>query len=286
MKHSPALNALNPPLPNSSFIPENYLPTKIYEKCPNAEGLWLVNINTGEYHEANCKSYSCPFCSVKKKQRLYSALQGYLSQFHNIKLFTFTIRSSLFPSPELSVKPSSEIWRRFINNVRRSKLLSFEEKNFDYVRVSEYTKKGFVHFHVIIHTFLPLKIINGIWWDAINQVCHTRGRHGNIDISKRKHTAKSSASYVCKYVLKSAVVCYLKHRLYSKSKSCVLFKKKESTHEWIFVNARHSPLDLEALSFSSQLRKTEKEKEKNFTEFLLNEFKDGDITLQIIVNSS
>jgi hypothetical protein len=286
MNNSPVHNALNPPdsyvLPNLDYNQ----PIKLFDHCPNAEGLWLVNLKTGEYHEANCKSYSCPYCSTKKKQRLYSALRSYLSQFTNIKLFTFTIRSSLFASPELSVKPSSEIWRRFINNVRRCSFLSYEEKNFDYVRVSEYTKKGFVHFHVIVHTYLPLKILNNIWWTAINQVCHTKGRHGNIDISKHKHTSKSAAGYVCKYVLKSAVVCYLKHRLYSKSKSCILFKKKVSNGEWLFVNARNSRIDLEALSFSSQKRKDDRKKEKNFEEFLLNEFGNGDISLQIVVNSS
>ena len=253
--------------------------------CERCNGLFFLNINSGEFLNANCKAYCCEYCGPKKAYRLQLAFTDYFKQFKHLRLFTFTFRTSIFNNTFDVQKASSQIWRRFINNLRRSTSLSNFQKNVDYVRVIEFTRKGYPHFHVFFTEYLPVQVIRGLWNNAINTVCNTKGNNGNIDVSysgpgaKRGNhgnfTPESAAKYIAKYVLKSAQENPNRMRRWSKSGKIRLFPDKVSTNEWRFLNLRSSFLDLNTLCVTSQNLSETERKRKSFVEIVTKYFSDA-----------
>ena len=149
----------------NSPVPEfnNKVPVYKVERCLRCDGLFFVNVITGEKVEARCKSYSCDFCGPKKAFKLECALEKYFSKF--MRMWTFNVRTHLFDKHPDGIFAISEVWRRFITYLRRNNALSKKEQSFSYVKVLEFTKRNYPHFHVLWMSFCLMKLFKdaGSW---------------------------------------------------------------------------------------------------------------------------
>lgn len=220
-------------------------PKRLKVVCPNLGMYHIVNTRTGELVQLPCKRYACPSCGPKKAYKLRKALQNKFECFDYVRMFTFNYRTTIFANPTHANKRSGEIWRRFINNVRRDKTLHHSLRNFQYVKIVEFTKSGYPHYHVLVDRYLPIQILANHWRHAINVVCRNSGYNGSVN-AKGIKTAKNAAYYVVKYVMKTAndfegnldklfeyKRCKLK--LYTKSSLMKLFFPYSSIDRWEFV---------------------------------------------------
>lgn len=219
--------------------------------CTRCDGLFFVNVITGEKISATCKSYSCEYCGPKKAWKLENALTSYFSTFDRVRLWTFNCRTSLIDNHKNGLFSMSEVWRRFIIYMRRCSALSNLERQFKYVKVLEFTLRGYPHFHVMVDKYLPWIVVSGCWHSAINSVYHSKGDHGKATV-KASFSSKNAARYCAKYVLKSAKERKHNFHLWSKSGQTSIFESRISNGEWQFLNQRHENLYLSEFSISSQ----------------------------------
>jgi hypothetical protein len=224
-------------------------PTRLMH-CPRCDGLYFININTGEKVNGKCKSYKCEFCGPYKALTLRKAMEQYFSKFDRCRLVTLTFRTTIFYERLGIEKTCQEIWRRFLIAVRRNTALTELQRNFNYVRVLEFTKRGYPHFHLVIDQWLPRDILQAIWNITINSYLQKSGKSGHCDIRSLPNQAKA-AEYVSKYVLKGALEKNGNYRLWSKSNKVSIFEHRVSSGEWQFINLRHSGLTLLTISITS-----------------------------------
>lgn len=230
--------------------------------CPKCDGLYFFNVHTGEFGNASCKAYGCDYCGPKKAFKFEIALREYFQQYKHIRLFTFTFRTSVLDNTPDPNKASSEIWRRFVVNLRRSSSLSSSQRNVDYVRILELTKRGYPHFHIFMSEYMPIQVISGIFNNAVNQVCGSTGTNSHIEVTysgtskttknKGNFNAESASRYCAKYVLKSAKEKPENMRLWSKSGNVRLFPEKKFSCGWFFLNSRTSLLNLYEFGITSR----------------------------------
>jgi hypothetical protein len=193
---------------------------------------------------------------------LENSILEYLSAFPHVRLFTFTLRTTCFEDCDDSTRKISEIWRRFIISLRRSTALLPRQREAQYIKVVEFTKKGFPHLHVFITEYLNWATINQMWNNAIyavikNDPFYIQSGHklqngiGHVNI-KHSFSAARAARYVVKYVLKAVKEKMANLRIWSRSGNVVMFERKKSSGEWHFINLYSSMLNLSILSVSSQ----------------------------------
>jgi hypothetical protein len=254
---------------------ENYTETD----CERTAGLYLININKKHLVHLSCKAYKCPVCGPRKAHRLQDALLNLFNSYEHIRLFTFTYRTSVFCSVEECYEKSSEIWRRFITYMRRTKTLSESQRNFNFVKVVEFTKAGYIHYHVFVDSYLPWKICQSLWLAAIESVMCKGGKNGHVNI-KHSFSAEGAANYVAKYVLKSALEKKNNIRIWSRSAGFVLFTPSEHSHEYEFLSLRNSKLNLSLFSVSSHasVTRTWLDTYTNTVELTQNDFTINDIS--------
>lgn len=213
--------------------------------CPNLGVYHIVNTKTGEIVQLPCNTYACPVCGERKAFKLQKALEAKFECFDYVRMFTFTFRTSVFFNQKHAIIRASEIWRRFINNVRRDKRLNAKLRNFQYVKLIEFTKRDYPHYHVLCDRYMPVKILSEHWNHAINTVCNNHGYNGSVN-AKGMKSSKQAARYVTKYVLKTArefkgkLDKYFsfkrnKLKLYTKSSLMKLFYPKSSLDHWEFI---------------------------------------------------
>jgi hypothetical protein len=241
---------MNHPIQSKSRI--NYETGEILDRCPRCNNLYFYNKKTKEIHYAMCNSYSCPYCAPVRLRRLRNAIHNVLSNHQHIRMFTFTIRNSQDFDKRLFIRLFRECFRRFLNSIRRCSKLSAAQRNFDYIRVSELTKKGFIHYHVFIFEYLPKQIVYRLWNKCIKLVFKSSKQSGWIDIS-HSFNASGAANYVSKYVSKSAGSVELRYNKYSHSRKLVLFKKHVKNPDWEFLNFRRRRSYLSYIASLSRL---------------------------------
>lgn len=240
-------------------------------ECLRYPNYHLLNKATGELKKLRCKSYSCPSCGRIKSQRLFSALNKYLKSFKNIRLFTFTFRTSNLSPIELNSQ-ASKVWHVFMRSLRRCTALHDNQKKVQYVKFVELTKRGFIHFHVIMSEYMPLPILLPMWYKAINLVFDLVGKNGSINV-RHAYNSKSVARYICKYVVKNATDMsrYKRRgwiefnkvlRLWSKSGRVTIFDRYEKSGDWSMIIIPDS-LILNTFSITAQ---------KTYENLLNNEF--------------
>jgi hypothetical protein len=229
--------------------------TKFDERCPRCVGYQILNKDTGELIPASCNTYRCEHCGWRKKNRLAKALQAYFKQFKIIRFWTFTFQSKIFDlSDETNqLKIASECWRRFVNNLRRSKKLSKHQQKVQYVKVTELHKTGVPHFHVFFDRWIPRAIIQEIWEHSIRSKIDYKEKTGNSFVEGIKN-AKAAAEYVCKYMMKTIleISASTKSRIWSKSSRTKIFPVKPFYSPWLFINSRSESLYSFSLRVSSQ----------------------------------
>lgn len=201
--------------------------------CRRTQGMYLFNKETKKIKYVNCKAYICEFCGVLKIQRFRNALKMYLSSWKFIRLFTFTQHTPDKLSVVKQNKNFAKAWQIFVKNVRRDKSLSKKQLNFQYVKIVEFTERGYLHYHVVIDNFLPIKVIRKIWDEALYSVFGYIGGRGGINI-KVTQNSNSCVKYLTKYITKMSSKKFVNLRRWSKSGKVALFEVFVSDKNWIF----------------------------------------------------
>jgi len=201
--------------------------------CRRTQGMYLFNKSTKKIKYVNCKAYICEFCGVLKIQKFRNALKMYLSSWKFIRLFTFTQHTPDKLSVSKQNKNFSKAWQLFVKNVRRDKSLSKKQIDFQYVKIVEFTERGYIHYHVVIDSFLPIKIIRRLWDKALFDVFGFVGGRGGINI-KVTQNSNSCVKYLTKYITKMSSKKFVNLRRWSKSGKVALFEVFITDKSWIF----------------------------------------------------
>lgn len=213
------------------------------EFCPRLEKFRLYRTADGKTLRVACKSYKCEYCRPKKLNRFRFFAENRLKSFDRIRLMTLTARNDFGkfkPSEDTkyhAIKEFAEIFRRFITNLRRSPKLNQFYRDVQYIKILEFTKNGYPHYHIAIDRFLPYLIIQELWNEAVNTVKGTKGINARINIES-KGDSKRIASYITKYLTKTAEKTandVRRFRLWSKSGRLPLFPQPVKTGEWLFL---------------------------------------------------
>ena len=211
--------------------------------CPRLEKFRLYRPADGKTLRVKCNCYKCDFCRPKKINRFRFFTEKHLEKFTRIRLMTLTARNDFGkfkPSDDTkyqAIKEFAEIFRRFINNLRRNSQLSSYYQQMQYIKVIEFTKNGYPHYHLFIDRYMPYLIIQEIWNEAVNQVRNTRGTNGRVNI-KHSFTANGAGRYLTKYLTKTAEKTandIRRFRLWSKSGRIALFPKIDKSQGWLFL---------------------------------------------------
>lgn len=126
----------------------------------------MVDRATGELLTLPCRSWRCPQCSVSNRRafrkRLRLGLSGSPSQAEKPKLLTLTSLPSEDPARSRAL-----LSRRFAE-VRRQLERAFPGCHVEYAGAVELTRRGAVHFHVVLRgvPFLPQSV-----WSRMVERC-------------------------------------------------------------------------------------------------------------------
>lgn len=195
----------------------------------------IYNPQTGEVRELHCNSWLCPECSKRKKAILLNGIKLYFCHSRYVRLWTFTASSA-----NISISEHTQLMRAafhvFLKNIRRSKALNEETRRFKYVRVVEFHKSGYIHFHLLIDKFIPQSLVASIWQAALLTVhpAYTDSTNGYVFV-RAQMSAKIAAGYVVKYVVKSVEdgVCTIAR--WTKAKGTPIFARYRSDVKWLVL---------------------------------------------------
>ncbi len=209
-----------------------------YEKqrCNNSyiDKIVLYNRDTEKYFQPKCKSYSCPKHGFIQRERLQKAIHRWLLQYKIIRFWTFTVRTDESLSIEVTNQLFKKAWHRFITDLRRSKLLTKKQRNLQYVKVYEHTKKGVLHVHLFSTEYVHYTQINEIWNNALACFFRPRNKQGNVHMKAHK-SPRVAAKYIAKYVSKEAMSKSSRVRVWSKSGRISIFDKRVSSGRWVII---------------------------------------------------
>jgi len=210
-------------------------------ECERSKGIFFFDQTNKKIIKASCKAYICPICGPRKIARFRVALQKYLNTFQFIRLFTFTQHTPDALDPKTQNLNLSKAWELFIKELRRSKHLNKKQKNAQYVRVVEFTERGYLHYHVCFDTFLPILHLRALWNEALATVFKSVGNRGGINV-KSIMNSKHVANYLTKYMVKSAEREFGNIRRWSKSNKISIFEKWENPNKFFFFQVGSSGL--------------------------------------------
>lgn len=206
--------------------------------CVRAKNIRLVSHVTGKVHFVRCKTYKCESCGTAKKIKIQQKLQEFLNTCDYIRMWTFTI-SSKFSSLEENAKIWSVAWRRFVTELRRDFALSEIQRKCSYFRVAEIHKSGYIHYHVCVNKYLPVKIVRALWQKCVAYALgyYPKNAFANVHI-KAEMNAEIAAKYVSKYLEKGiAAEEYNDILRTSKSRDIPpFFPKKISVAEFVVLS--------------------------------------------------
>lgn len=165
--------------------------------CPRSQSLECTLATTGEraLFLAPCKTWSCPYCSFRKRQQFYAQLiAGKPSRF-----LTLTLDRSHYATPRDAYQESSTQVSRLAQKLRR------RYGEFEYVRVNEPHKSGYPHFHLGVRSpYIP--------WQVVRQDWHRLTRAKVTDIRKIEEP-EAAARYLSKYLTKTEELGYTARRV-------------------------------------------------------------------------
>jgi hypothetical protein len=203
-----------------------------YHKGCYLQGHYLYNSSDQRIMPLHCNRYSCSLHGWKKKARLQKAIEIELRKFKNIRFWTFTLSSASFDSPEEHYRVLAKAWRKFLTECRRNSILTNFEQKFQYVKVIDSHKSGFLHFHGFFDRYISIYKIYAIWTAAVHWASKSTAVGSSCWV-KSLGSAKIASNYVAKYVTKSAAEILFRLNYYSKSQHIVLFPKMNSNQNWL-----------------------------------------------------
>jgi hypothetical protein len=194
----------------------------------------LINTKTGESFDVRCNTYACDFCGPKKRFKLASALEKHFDSYSHIRLWTFTLSSRFFDTPETQVKALSRVWHYFITYCRRNQLLTEKERQFQYVKVFEPHRSGYFHLHALLDRYIRIEKLYAIWTYAIRKVVGSDEPAGYCYVVGSK-SSRRAAHYVSKYVVKTARHACRRMNYYSKSAGIALFERHPGNSQFVLL---------------------------------------------------
>jgi hypothetical protein len=205
-------------------------------RCPDeVKHLNFYNKKTHKFVPVPCGRYACPVCGQFKIRKLYSAMLKYFQNFKMLRMFTFTFTTSGGHSIEDHYIIMQKAWRILWKEIRRSSILSSKQNKAQFVRCLDLHKSGYIHFHVLVTEYLPVKDIAHIWNRSLQKVSGMLGHIGSVH-ARGIANSKMATRYVCKYVQKAAENLRSRAHRYSRSGKVRLFDIRVSTGEWIIVD--------------------------------------------------
>lgn len=154
--------------------------------CPYAQTLsaWSISHGAPIMFVLPCRRWSCRLCADEKIRRLANAVR----EARPNRLLTLTVDPSLHESP----KAAWNATRRKVPICIRSLRGKFGE--IEYLRVTEVTKRGWPHYHLLLRSgFLPHSVVKARWQEMT----------GARIVDLRQVTKSFSAyTYLVKYLSK------------------------------------------------------------------------------------
>jgi hypothetical protein len=182
------------------------------------------------------------------------AIREEVKDWERIRFWRFSINHNI-SDIETHRLILSRAWNVFCKEFRRSKLVGFGQKNFQYVRIIETCEDGYYHQHCLIDEYLHRSIVQNIWCNSIRTVCknmkidvtmHSDTWLATAWVEAQKHfTPELAANYVTKYITKSfqQQLKNPKQKRYTKSRAIVFFKRKTKTGQWLLVKLYDADFD-------------------------------------------
>lgn len=221
----------------------------------------VFDVENGKSFQPICKSYKCEKHGWMQQKRLQKALEQHFGKYQFIRMWTFTMTNRIFTDDYEHYFKLTQVWKRFITEVRRSKFLTDNQRNVQYVRVAEQHKSGFWHFHVLVDRWLDWHILQVLWNHCVQVETQITGKSGHINV-KGILSAKKASYYVAKYVMKSAQHSYKRQKTWTKSSKISIYPLKQSDKTYIvYDHARHIWIGLEGLrTLTCSISKTTSQK--------------------------
>lgn len=155
MQSSPQPPVCQPP-PRYMVGPNNADAYRYFGVCPYAQTLSAYSTT----HSARvlfvlpCKRWSCRVCARAKITRLAHSVRAAKPN----RLLTLTVDPSLYVSPRHAWEETRKCVPLLIRSLRR------QFGSVEYLRVTEVTKAGWPHYHLLVRSgYLPHSVVRKIW---------------------------------------------------------------------------------------------------------------------------
>lgn len=198
-----------------------------------------------------CHKWTCEYCGKKKRKQLFArALNGAIAQpvkgfrpQYTHKLLTLTCPGSEYRAAHTPAEALADMTAKWnlMNRALKKRL-----GNFHYIKVLEWQKDGFPHFHILLagRVIVPKSILNEFrraWTEYYGM--------GNIDIQKNSSgTIKELVRYILKYLTKTNITLPKGKRLFTASRGALAPLKKPEPKIyivkkllWQFISQVESP---------------------------------------------
>lgn len=155
---------------------------EILKVCPSGTVLvgHSITLNTQVVIQIRCKRWGCPSCGRRRITHLTHRITDAAPE----KFITLTVNPQFFESPRAAFERTSPKIQKLTQRIRRN------YGTFEFVRVTEVTKAGWPHYHLMACCkFIPQQKLSQ-WWAELTGA-------SIIDIRLIK-----KAAHVYKYVLK------------------------------------------------------------------------------------
>lgn len=144
--------------PHYIVTPTPSLAFRYFGVCPRSQTLVVYSLS----HQAEvlfalpCKTWACPVCSRQKIKQLALMVQAAAPN----RLLTLTVDPSLYLSPLQAWQRTRKCVPLLIRKLR----LKFG--SIEYLRVTEVTKNGWPHYHLLVRSgYLPHAVVKRYWSD-------------------------------------------------------------------------------------------------------------------------
>jgi hypothetical protein len=180
-------NSQNTPNPSQSFLINGRRSLfTVLNKCPKAQTLLGFSPDEMSYviAELPCQNWSCRSCAERKIRRLAALTRD----AKPTRMLTLTVDPGRWPSPRAAFDGT----RRQVNELLKKLRTKFGP--IEYLRVTELTKKGFPHYHLLLRSgFIPHAVVKQLWNDLTGATI--------VDLRQVKESFRAY-TYLVKYLSK------------------------------------------------------------------------------------
>lgn len=170
-----------------------------------------------------CQCYRCARCRPRKLKRVRARISQIASEKKLLRFVTLTLDPKKIPKNTRSDKHLRETWRKM-----RVLLARRFGSSIHFVAVLEFQKSGVAHLHVLVGVYIPQEWLSSAWESV--------GGGKIVDI--RYVDVHRIAGYLTRYLAGDKVehtlsLLPLRARIFSCSRSILLWGKKEKSKWWL-----------------------------------------------------